>query len=303
VIATAGWAQAGLSLALVGAYAVPYAVRAHRLQARGRPVPAWRIACFGGGVVLLAVAVSPPVDTAADDRLSAHMLEHLALGDLAPLLLVLGLTGPLIAPLLRAPGVWRLRRLAHPVVAIALWAATLYAWHLRFAYQAAVAHDLVHVLQHACFFAAGLNLWLALLGPLPKPAWFVNGARLAYVLTIWAVGMMLAYGFVWSEHAFYPHYVQTAEHAGRSATADQSAAGAVMLVEQSIVIVALLGWLLARALRDAGRRQELAELAAHHGVALDARRIARAVASEQQDALAQRVRSGLATDTQPPTAP
>jgi len=120
------------------------------------------------------------------------------------------------------------------------------------------------------------------------------------VLALWAVGTMLAYGFVWSENAFYPHYGSTAADAGRSATADQSAAGAVMLVEQSIVVVSLLFWLLARALRDAGRRQELAELAAHHGVTLDARRIARAVASEQQDALAHRLRSGLAADSRPP---
>jgi putative membrane protein len=303
VLAFAGSTEAPVSLALVGAYAVPYAIRAHGLRTRGRRVPAWRIVCFGAGVVLLAAAVSPPVDRAADDRLTVHMLEHLALGDLAPLLLVLGLTGPLIAPLLRAPGIWRARWLAHPVVAVALWIGALYAWHLRFAYEAAVQHDLVHVLQHACFFAAGLNLWLALLGPLPKPLWFGNGARLAYVLAVWAAGMMLANGFVWSGTAFYPHYVQTAEHLGRSVTADQSAAGAVMLVEQSVVIVALLGWLLARALRDAGRRQDLAELAAARGVPLDARRIARAVAAEQQDALARRLRARLPADTRPPTLP
>jgi cytochrome c oxidase assembly factor CtaG len=302
VLATAGWPQAGVSLALVGAYAVPYAIRARTLRARGRPVPAWRLACFGAGLVLLAASVSPPVDTAADERLSAHMLEHLALGDIAPLLLVLGLTRPLIAPLLRLPAAWRLRRLAHPVVAVGLWAGTLYAWHLRFAYEAAVDHALVHVLQHACFFAAGLNLWFALLGPLPKPAWFGNGARVGYVLAVWVAGAMLAYGFVWSGMAFYPHYAQTAAQAGRSATTDQSAAGAVMLVEQSVVIVALLGWLLARALRDAGRRQELAELAAARGVAVDARRIARAVAADQQEALARRLRSGTPADTRPPTS-
>src|SRR5690242_21903891 len=122
--------QAGLSLALVGSYAAPYAVRAHRLRARGRPVPVWRIACFASGAALLALAVSPPVDQAADRRLSAHMLEHLALGDVAPLLLVLGLTRPLIAPLLRVPGVWRARRRGHAVVAVALWAAALYAWNV-----------------------------------------------------------------------------------------------------------------------------------------------------------------------------
>jgi cytochrome c oxidase assembly factor CtaG len=218
------------------------------------------------------------------------MVEHLLIGDVAPLLIVLGLTGPLLAPLLRIPAVSRARVLSHPVVAVGLWAASLYLWHLRPAYEAAVAHDLVHVAEHACFFAFGANLWFALLGPLPKPDWFGNGARLAYVLTVRIAATMLAYAFVWAASPFYPHYAATAAAAGRSAVADQSAAGAVMLVEESLVIVGLFGWLLARALREAGQRQELAELAAAHGVAVDERRIARAVAADRGDALAHRLR-------------
>jgi putative membrane protein len=296
---------AAVSLALLAAYATPYVVRARTLRRRGRGVPGWRLACFGAGLALLAAAASPPVGAAADERLSAHMLEHLVIGDVAPLLLVLGLTGPLVAPVLRLPGVWRARAPAHPIAAVALWAANLYLWHLRVAYEAAVDHDLVHALQHACFFAAGANLWLALLGPLPKPAWFGNGPRVAYVLAVWAAGAMLAYGFVWSSTAFYPHYAQTAATAGRSVTADQGAAGAAMLVEQSLVVVTLLGWLVARALRDAERREELVELAAARGVALDHRRIARAVASEQHDALAHRLREtpiGPPADTARPSS-
>src|SRR3954470_8338515 len=90
---------------LLAAYAVPYGMRARTLRRRGRPVPAWRLACFTAGLVVLAGSVSPPVGEAADSRLAAHMAEHLALGDLAPLLLVLGLTGPLLAPALRLPAV------------------------------------------------------------------------------------------------------------------------------------------------------------------------------------------------------
>jgi len=290
VLASSGWGQAGMSMALLAAYAAPYVVRARTLARAGRPVARWRRACFGAGLVLLALAVSPPVDVAANERLTAHMVEHLLIGDVAPLLVVLGLTGPLLAPLLRVPAVARARALSHPVVAVGLWAASLYLWHLRPAYEAAVAHDLVHVQEHACFFAFGANLWLALLGPLPRPDWFGNGARLAYVLAVWIAGSLLAYAFIWASHPFYPHYAATAAAAGRSAVADQSAAGAVMLVEQSIVIVGLFGWLLARALRDAGQRQELAELAAAHGVAVDERRIARAVAADRGDALARRLR-------------
>jgi putative membrane protein len=281
--------QAFVSAGLIGVYAVPYARRARTLARRGRPVPAWRLACFGAGLLLLVASVSPPVDAAADHRLSAHMAEHLALGDIAPLLVVLGLTGPLLAPLLRQPGMHRLQVLAHPGVALAIWAVNLYAWHLRFAYQAAVGHDLVHVAQHACFFACGGLLWMALLGPLPKPAWFGTGARLGYVVLVRILATTLAYGFIWAGDPFYPHYVATAAAAGRSALSDQSAAGAVMLVEQSVVMVGLFAWLLARALRDAGRRQELAELAAARGVPVDPRRIARAVAADRGDALGRRL--------------
>ena len=167
-------------------------------------------------------------------------------------------------------------------------------------YQAALHSNVVHATEHATMFTAGLALWMGLLGPLPKPAWFGNGARLAYVLAAWVAGTMLAYGFVWSGMAFYPHYAQTAQQAGRSVTADQSTAGAVMLVEQSVVIVSLLGWLLARAIRDAARRQELAELADARGVAVDPRRIARAVAAHQEEALARRLRSGPPADNRPP---
>jgi putative membrane protein len=129
-----GGVQACVSVALIGAYAVPYGVRARTLRRRGRPVPAWRLASFGAGLALLVVAVSPPVDRAADRRLTVHMAEHLALGDLVPLLVVLGLTGPLLAPVLRLRAVRPLQALAHPVAAVALWAGDLYAWHLRFSY-------------------------------------------------------------------------------------------------------------------------------------------------------------------------
>jgi putative membrane protein len=290
VPATSGWSQAGLSTALVAAYAVPYVLRTRELKRRGRPVPRRRAVAFATGLVLLAVAVSPPMDTQADERLSVHMLEHVMLGDLAPLLIVLGLTGPLLAPVLKATRA--LRPLSLPVIALALWAADLYVWHLRGPYQLAVRHDLVHVLEHACFFLLGANLYLALLGPLPKPAWFGNGARLGYLLAIWIAGAALANLFLWAGHPLYPHYAATAAAQHRGALSDQQAAGGVMLVEQSLVVFGLLTWLLARTLRDAGRRQELAELAAAHDVPLDARRIARAVAAERDHELAERLRGG-----------
>src|SRR6202023_2636123 len=96
-----------------------------------------------------AAALSPPVDTLADQLLVAHMAEHLLIGDIAALLIVLGMTGPLLAPLLRVRGIQWLRVLEHPVVAVALWAINFYLWHIPALYQAALRHDLIHALEHA----------------------------------------------------------------------------------------------------------------------------------------------------------
>jgi putative membrane protein len=276
-------AQVVLPPLLLAAYAVPYVLRARTLRRRGRPVPAWRLACFAGAIALLVAATSPPVDVLADRRLSAHMVEHLIIGDLAPLLAVLGCSGPLLAPLLRTRLAERLRVLAHPAVAFSLWAASLYFWHLPFAYAAAVRHDSIHVLQHACFFAFGFNLWLPLFGPLPKPGWFGNGARLGYVVAVRVGGFALGNALTWAHVTFYTPY---------PSLGDQSAAGAVMMLEQMVVMLGLFAWLVARVIREAGERQELAEVAGAHGVALDERRIARAVTAGRGAALRERLEHG-----------
>src|SRR3954454_7029330 len=234
------------------AYAGLYAARVRTLRDQGRTVPAWRIACFAGGIVVLLIATSPPFDHLADRHFSAHMAEHLLIGDLAPLLIVLGCSGPVLAPLLKA----RLRILANPIVAFAIWTANLYLWHLAFAYQEALRHDGVHVLQHICFFAAGAILWAPLFGPMPKPAWFGNGAKLGYILVVRFTGTVLANVFVWASGAFYTY----------ADVGDQSGGGGIMRVEQPMVRLGLLCCLFLKAARDAEERQQLSELAAARGV-------------------------------------
>src|SRR5919202_4157758 len=105
---------AGLAVA---AYAVAYLVRARTLARRGRRVPAWRVACYLTGLVLVAGAVGGPFERLARSRFAGHMAEHLVIGDIAPLLIVLGLTSAVVAPLLRFRALERLRALGHPVAA------------------------------------------------------------------------------------------------------------------------------------------------------------------------------------------
>jgi len=229
--------------------------------------------------VLCVLALGPPLDDLSSQLLVAHMVQHLLLADLGALLIALGLTGPVLAPLLSAPVLGRLRVLAHPLVALPLWVADLYVWHLPVLYQAALRHPALHVLEHALFFACGLNMWLALLGPLPKPEWFGTLGRLAYIVGVRMAGALLANVLLWAGEVFYPFYEPGARAWGISPLRDQSLAGAVMMVEGSFLTIGLFAWLFLRSARESEEREQLLELAAARGVAVSERRVARAVAA------------------------
>jgi len=282
---------------------VPYHLRARTLARGGRPVPGWRYACYVSGLLVLEVAVSPPVDTLSAQLLMAHMAEHLLIGDIAALLLVLGMTGPLIAPLLRNPVIARLRILAHPVVAIVLWATNFYVWHAPFLYQAALRHDALHALEHATFLIFGMAVWMALLGPLPKPQWFNNAARLVYIVAVRLTGTVLANILIFGGTVFYPIYRSGDALWHISGTADQVAAGGLMMVEESFLTIGLFCWLFLRVARENEARQALMDYAIQHNLELDDRRAARAVAAGRTDELWRRLRERAAAAEQPISPP
>jgi cytochrome c oxidase assembly factor CtaG len=280
---------APLQLLPVLLVAAAYALRARSLERRGKPVPLWRQICFGGGIALILAALASPLAEVGGELLAVHMAQHLVLGDLAALLIVLGLTGPLLQPLLAAPGLGSLRALAHPAVALPLWAANLYAWHVPALYQEALTSELVHALEHACFLGFGVAMWMALLGPLPKPAWFGNGARLIYVVAVRFGGAALANVLIWAGSPLYPDYAAGEEYWNVSALADQGAAGVLMMIEQGLVTLGLFAWLFFRAARESEERQSLLDLAEARGVPLDEARAGRAVAAGQGDRLRERI--------------
>ncbi len=255
-----------------------YVRRARTLAASPHPVPRWRQACFYSGCAVIALALIG-LDKPSDELLYAHMIEHLLLSDVAALLIVLGLTGPLLAPVLRIRLFDRLRALSNPAIAFPLWAVDLYVWHLPVFYEAALRHSWVHALEHAMFLALGVNMWMCLFGPLPTPSWFGNLGRLLYIVAVRLTGTVLGNIFVWSGSVFYPFYRHGDAAAHLSPVTDQNLAGAIMMVEESLLTLGLFCWLFLRAAREGEERQDLLDFAAAQGIELSEARAARAVAA------------------------
>lgn len=237
-----------------------YWSRARTLRRKRRPVPPWRVTSFYGGVAIVVVALVSPLDWYGENRLLwVHMVQHLLLGDIAPVFIVLGLTGAILRPVLAVPWIRPLRALSHPLVALPLWAVNLYLWHVPALYQAALRHDNIHALEHFCFFFFGAMMWAAVIEPLPGPAWFGNGFKAVYTLAVRTAGAVLAMVLLWENHPLYGYYVAVQRGTGISTLSDQRTAGAVMFIEGSVVTMLAFAWLFIRFIREMELRQRLVE--------------------------------------------
>jgi putative membrane protein len=266
------WSADPAKLLPVALAAFLYWRRALTLRKRGTPLPAWRQSLFGLGLLVFLLAVVSPLDWLGEERLFAfHMLQHVLLGDIAALCIVAGLTGPLLRPILQLGAVERLRFLAHPLVALPLWAVNLFAWHLPGAYEAALGSDAVHALQHLCFFTFGALMWAPVVEVLPGPMWFGTGWKLGYIVLVRLLETVLGNVFLWAGTVVYATYEDAPRLWGLSPLADQGIAGGVMMIEGSLVTIGALAWLFLRLGAEGELRQQLLERG------LDPRAVNRAV--------------------------
>ena len=279
-----------LSLVVV---AIAYSSRILRLSAAGRPVPLWRQGFFLAGLTVLAIAFVSPIDRLADELLTFHMIQHLLIMDVAAVFCVLGLTGPIMQPLLALRGFRWVRHLGNPLYALAIWTVLLYSWHIPALYEAATFDsDLVHGVQHIAFFTAGFAFWMSLLGPLPKPSWFGGAASAGFVAGVRLIGAVLANVLMWSGTVIYGRYAAGEASHGVSGLADQGTAGVVMMAESTVITLTVLTWLILRWARQDTERQELIDLATERGYELDPKRAERAVSAGQGQRLRDRIEAG-----------
>ena len=118
------------------------------------------------------------------------------------------------------------------------------------------------------FLGFGINMWMCLFGPLPTPSWFGNLGRLIYIVAVRLTGTVLGNIFLWSGTVFYPFYTHGDAVYHISPLADQNIAGAIMMVEESILTLGLFCWLFLRTAREGEERQDLLDFAHSQGLEL-----------------------------------
>ena len=272
------WLDEPVLFALTGVAALCFLQGFVRLRRRGRADYAsfGRLALFVFGLALMVLPLVSPLDVVGDHYLlSAHMLQHVLIGDAAPAVILVALRGPLlyfvVPPLvLRRLGRARWLRtfsaqVLRPKVALAVWAVAYFGWHLPVAYDYAATHQKAHDLEHLSFVAAGFLVWALLVDPAGRHH-LSRGRRLALAAALFGMGTVLADVLIFSFRPLYPFYANQAERVFLlSPVHDQQLAGLVMTVEQLVTLgtcVAILLWPALRAQRRPRRSLNVSRVSA-----------------------------------------
>lgn len=274
--ALAHWTFEPITIALLVASAAIYALGVRRLWARAGPgggIRRWEAACFAGGLLCLAVALLSPLSWLSAILFSAHMTQHELLMLVAAPLLVFG--RPLLAAFwvfgsgrreaigrwVRGPGVlagWH--ALTGPTAVFALHAAALWIWHVPVLFEAALASEAVHGIQHLSFVATAALFWWGM----------VNGryGRIGYGVGVFYIFLTAVHsGVLGALMALAPAvwYSRYAAHASAwqvDPLADQQIAGLLMWVPSGVVFIVFGLALLAAWLGESERRAYLGSVGA-----------------------------------------
>jgi putative membrane protein len=214
-----------------------------RRQVLGPPAPRWKIVSFCAALVVLLVTLNGPIHDLSDYYLfSVHMLQHLVLTLLFPPLLIAGLPGWLLSPLLRRDGVRRVARvLAHPVVAATVYTATIAAWHFAGAYDLMMRNHDVHIATHIMFMVTATMMWWPVMSPSPEIPRLSPALGMLYLFLVGIPMQLIAALITLADKVLYPWYSVAPRTWGISPLDDQQLGGLLMWVPANLWMFLAIG--------------------------------------------------------------
>ncbi len=261
-----------LAAAVAALYLVVYFIRwrSTRRDPSARS-PGWpRLLAFAAGCALLGLALGPPLDSLAEQSATMHMVQHVILLDLVPILLLAGLTKALLRPVTRrVHGIERrMGLLATPAFAVVLYCGLMFAWHVPALYDAALRNSLIHTIEHATLLTAGILYWWHLMGPVRQRMRSGGTGPVLYMASTKAVVAMLGIVLIFSPRSLYAY---RGTFLGMDPLTDQHVAGLVMATEQTLVMGIAFAVLFMQMLSASERRQLRAEALAASRAGSDGR--------------------------------
>ena len=207
-----------------------------------KPLPAWRQISFFSALLVVFGSLNGPLHDLSDTYLfSAHMVQHLLLTMLFPPLIIVGVPGWMLRPLLAHRPLGAIaRKLTRPVSCFAIFNLVIAGWHLPIFYNAAMANHGIHILEHLMFMAAAVLMWWPLTSQLPElPRLSYPGQMLYCFLMIIPMSIVAIY-ISMAQEVLYPAYSAAPRISSLSPIDDQLLGGLIMWVPGGLIFMIIM---------------------------------------------------------------
>lgn len=202
----------------------------------------WRKLSFFSSLLVIFGSLNGPIHDLSDTYLfSAHMVQHLLLTMLMPPLMILGVPGWMLRPLLRNRVISRVaRRVTKPITCFVIFNLVIAVWHLPIFYNAAMDNHNIHILEHLMFMAAAVLMWWPITSQLPElPRLSYPGQMLYCFLMILPMSIVAIY-ISMADQVLYPAYSAAPRVTSLSPLEDQLLGGLIMWVPGGVIFMIIM---------------------------------------------------------------
>ncbi len=205
------------------------------------PTTGQRITFFGGLLVIFLSLNGPLHDLSDYYLFSAHMVQHLLLTLVAPPLLLAGVRGWMLRPVLGVRLVGPAARWVTRVGACYLiFNVVVAAWHLPPLYNTAMAYHGVHIAQHLTFMIAAVLMWWPLMSPLPELPRLAYPGQMLYCFLMMIPMSIVAIYIAMADSVLYPAYSSAPRMWGISPSEDQLIGGLIMWIPGGLFFLGVM---------------------------------------------------------------
>jgi len=251
------------TLLLIGLYL--YAIGPLRKKYHvAEPVKRSQVIAFLSGIVIIFLALASPLDELGDEYLfSAHMVQHLLITVAGPPLLLLAMPQWLLEPLLHNRVIFYIGKFfTFPLVAFFLYNGDILLWHFPPLYDATLADESIHIVEHMTFMILAALAWWPVFGPL-KEGWprLSTGGQIIYLFLSGMPTVLLGAGLTFFPPIYAPYIQQPVRAWGISPTLDQQLGGLIMWVPGNLFYIVVVSILFIRWMQRQDAKQRATEAA------------------------------------------
>ncbi len=197
---------------------------------------------FFSGLLVMFASLNGPIHDLSDDYLfSAHMVQHLLLTLALPPLLLAGVPGWMLRPILSRPRVTPIARFfTRAPICFVVFNLVLAGWHLPQFYNAAMANHNLHILEHLMFMAAAVLMWWPLLSQLPEFPRLAYPGQMLYSFLLSIPMSIVAIYIAMADHVLYPAYSATPRVLSLTPLEDQLLGALIMWIPGGLIFVIIM---------------------------------------------------------------